>query len=190
MRMNEQLSEFSPKLQNNLYLYTKGGEYSLNGQNYVGEYHLESNKVFTGPIPDLNTQQLHRVYANIDLYTYDQIHNFNVGVLTFVDPIPYLYKPKEQAYINGFDARYFVEKTDDALSYTIEINQAQYDNINNRGGIDGGLYQSATLNWQLIGSKVDIINHNQLEIARVQSKLPTIAYSIPSPTQYARFTLV
>ena len=113
-------NEFSIGLKNYIYLYTKGGQFSLDGKEYIGEYHFDGTIAKAGPVPPPPSQPeaptLRRLYNNPDHYTYDSVKKFSVPVLLRTDPQPYLYAPVESAYIVGFDARYFVEKINDDAS--------------------------------------------------------------------------
>lgn len=184
------ISEFSPGRNNNLYRYTKGNEFSLNGVNYIGEYHYIGNTPKTGPTPSNQSQELRRIYNNFDHYVYDRAFDFDVNVLTYVDPIPYLYKPTEQAYAVGIDDRFFVEKIQDDISYAIEIDSTQFKFVNKRGGIDGAIYRAAILKWKLTGKREDIISYNQSSIARTSTIVPSVNYAIKNFLEFARITLV
>lgn len=190
MAFTKRSSAFSPGRNNNIYLYTKGGEFSLDGVNYIGEYHLVGDIPNTGPIPAEDTKELHRIYPNPDHYIYDKFFEFKVPVRGFIEPKPYIYRPDEQDYIVGSDARYFVEKVDDELSYAIEIDQRQYKSIGKRGGIDGGLYLAASINWKLTGRREDIIKHNETQLYLASKKIPSINYSVKNFLEFARITLV
>lgn len=183
-------SRFSIRKKNNVYLYTKGNEFSLDGIEYIGEYHYDGIVPKTGPIPLENSKILRRLYLNNNHYVYDSFFKFQIPVLDFVSPKPHLYKPKEQSYVSGYESRYFVEKIDDETSYAIEIDQVQYQNINKPRGIDGGLYLSAIVNWKLTGRQSDIIEHNKLEIYKATKKVPSVAYSIKNYLEFARITLI
>ena len=83
-------SKYSPSKNNYIYLYTKGGAFSLDGQNYVGEYHYDSGIAKTGPTityaPNVDTSKvLQRTYNNADHYAYDKIKKFNIPTLQFVN---------------------------------------------------------------------------------------------------------
>lgn len=190
MAVNRRVSEFSPGRNDNTHLYTKGGEYSLDGKEYVGEYHLVGVVPKSGPIANSQSRVLQRLYVNPDHYIYDRLNNFDVDVLNFVEPRPHLYLPQEQDYIVGYDNRYFVEKIEDDMSYAIEINQDQYNLINVKGGIDGGLYPSAVIRWKLTGKRADIITHNEMELYKASLKIPSINYAVRNFLEFARITLV
>lgn len=189
MAFSKRYSAFSPAQNNDLYLYTKGLEFSLNGLNYIGEYHLIGGVPKTGPIPSDKSEELHRAYQNPDHYTYDKVFNFKVPTRNFIEPKPYIYKPDEQDYIVGSDARYFIEKVDDELSFAIEIDQKQYRSIGRPGGIDGGLYLSAAINWKLTGKREDIIKQNEDALYLASKKIPSINYAVKNFLEFARITL-
>lgn len=184
-------SEFSPRRNNigNNFLYTKGGEFSLNGVDYIGEYHLVDDMAKTYPSANPNSQLLRRIYKNPDHYIYDRLHDFDIPVLQYIDPKPYVYKPDDQDYSVGFDTRYFVEKVDDDNSFAIEVDQEQYNNIGRAGGIDGGLYLVATVRWKLTGRREDIIKHNETEIYKASKFCPSVNYAIKNFLEFTRITL-
>lgn len=190
MEKQTRTSEFSQRRNDNLYLYTKGNQYSLDGENYIGEYHIDGITPRTGPVPSPNSIDLGRVYTNKDHYVYDKLFSFDVPINSTIQPKPYIYRPTEQAYANGNDLRYFVEKINDEKSYAIEINANQYGLIGKKDGIDGGLYLSATVKWKLTGNIDDISTSNQLELQQASFKIPTILYSIKNFTEFARITFV
>ena len=190
MAKNRVTSAFSPAANDDIYLYTKGGEYSLDGVEYVGEYHKVMGVAKTGPKPGPGTQVLQRLYTNRDHYIYDKIHNFDVAVMDFVEPKPHLFNPTDVSYESGFEMRFFVEKVEDDFSYAVEIDNDQFNLINKPGGIDGGVYLSAAVRWKLTGRRQDIIDHNEMELYKASSKVPSVNYAVKNFLEFARITLV
>lgn len=182
------INSLSPRAQELTYLYTKGGELSLDGNDYVGEYHADGSGIFTGPIPSLTKKRLRKIYPSSDQYKYDQLFEFDVEVNTYVDPVPFVYTPSEQSYAAGFDNRFFVEKRADDLSYAIEIDQGQFARIGSNGGIDAGLYHSVELRWKLTGTLDSISNHNRYQLLLASKQVPSVAYAVPNFTQFSRVT--
>lgn len=209
------ISGFSPRKKVRTHLYTKGGEYSLNGVEYIGEYYIEENTARTGPMPPVSTdevnavgdpdlinpkarlfvqktsewgKELRRVYPNDDQYQYEKLKKFNITVREFVDPRPHIYQPKESAYGTGYDERYFVQKRGDESSYAIEIDLSQWELIGYSRGIDDGLYAYTSVNWRLVGAYDYIAQQNELALFRAQKTVPSILYSVRNFTEYARFT--
>lgn len=183
-------NEFSAAKNDGTYQYTKGGELSLNGLNYIGEYHLQGSVYKTGPFATKESINLRRVYKNVDHYSYDKFFDFRIPVLGYIDPVPYLYRPQDQAYASGYDTRYFVEKYDSDDSYAIEVDQAQFTQIGRDKAIDGGLYAYTTVLWKLTGRREDIITHNEFELFKASTKIPTINYTVKNFLEFARITLV
>lgn len=181
---------YSAQKNDNIYLYTKGGEFSLNGINYVGEYHLDGTIPKTGPILSEDAIQLRNLYLNANSYVYDSLRKFKKLVTQHQDPKPYLYAPTSQVYAVGFDTRYFVEKIEDDKSYAIEINQQQFNLIGQPNGIDTGLYPIAVVNWKLTGNIIDIVAHNELEIYRASFTCPSAAYAVRNYSEFAQTTSV
>ena len=45
------ISGYSPRSKVQTHKYTKGGEFTLDGKDYIGEYHLKDGLAWTGPEP-------------------------------------------------------------------------------------------------------------------------------------------
>lgn len=188
MARSTKVNKFSPRSSEELYLYTKGGEFSLDGVEYVGEYHKNNGIVYTGPTPSKQSKLLRKLYNNPDHYRYDQLFDFSTPASLVAEPTPHIYSPKQTAYTVGFDTRYFVEKRNDTLSYAVEVNQEQFKAIGRVGGIDAGLYHATTVSWKLTGTLGSIEQHNRLEIFKASKTVPSIAYAIKNFTEFARVT--
>jgi len=209
------ISSFSSRKKTRTHLYTKGGEFSLNGEDYIGEYYLEGDSPFTGPAPigineDINHvgdpdlvnpkirlitpkaaetgKLLRRVYQEHYQYDYERIKAFNIPILDFIDPIPYLYVPKDSAYDSGEGVRYFVQKRGSDDSYAVEIDSKQWETIGQYKGIDDGLYAFIGVTWKLVGAHDIIAQQNELALFKAQKVIPSILYSVKSFTEFARFT--
>lgn len=191
MARNRVLSEFGPAANDDIFLYTKGGEYSLDGVEYIGEYHKVRGIAKSGPTSKTtNSRVLQRLYSNPDHYVYDKVFNFEVGVLQFVEPKPHRFTPTDASYETGYEMRFFVERIEDDLSYPIEIDNIQYSLINEPGGIDGGIYLSTSVRWKLTGREQDIIDHNEAELNKASRIVPSVNYAVKNFLEFARITLV
>ena len=167
------------------YLYTKGNEFSFNGQNYIGEYHYENMTPTTGPRLGSGAI-LRKIYTNTNNYAYDTVIDFNNLVYSFVSPKPYTLTINDQAYSTGYTMRYFVEKINNTESYPIEIDKEQYKQYGKLGGIDNGLYKIAIVNWKLTGVLAAIRLHNEREIYKASGIISKIYYAIRNYTEYTR----
>lgn len=188
--MTQLTSNFGVRINSNTYLYTKGGEFSYEGKNYIGEYHYDSNIPKIGPTHNKNAKTLQRYYANPEHYIYDKAFNFKSKILSYVNPKPYLYKPNEQTYKTGIDSRYFIEKIQNNESYAVEIDLTQFNNINKANGIDGSINTYTSIKWKLTGERSTIIAYNELEVYKASAIVPSINYAIKNYLEYARVTLV
>lgn len=174
--------------ENTNYLYTKGGEFSLNGLDYVGEYHYFNKVPRTGPVPSNESRTLLKPYKNKDNYVYDKVLNFRNPIQTYIEPVPYIFIPTDSDYVSGFASRYFVQKINTTESYPIEIDNEQYSTIQTPGGIDGGLYNSATISWKLTGYQEDIQTYNRREVLQAKKQIPELEYIIKSYLDFAKIT--
>ena len=207
------ISGYSPRGKVQTFLYTKGNEFSLDGIEYVGEYHIKEGIAYTGPEPlkaldDINKvgdpdiiqrefraaktmnsgQILRRIYTDFDQYEYDRLKKFDIRELDFLEPRPYLYKPKDAAYDAGEDSRYFVQKRHSDDSYPMEIDLSQWELIGQFRGIDPQIYASVSVVWKLVGSFDYIAQQKELELLRAQKLVPGVLYAVKSFTEFARLT--
>lgn len=180
------------------YLYTKGYEFSLDGNNYIGEYHKRGSKAYTGPIRSNSSRPLTKYYSDPLLYDYDRSRGFEERIR--IEPNQIVWAPLETNYKTGFATRYFVERTGNYESYPIEIDAEQKSAFGTEGGIDEGLYALAVVEWKLTGPERNIYKNNQLYIEGIfefnQRQvilntliIPNLEYAIKSYTEYARITL-
>jgi hypothetical protein len=175
------------------YQYTKGGEFTTtDGFEYIGEYHFRRDgKAYGGPVPTTgdNVIQLLPFYAFDNNFVYDKIRGFDYPIKDHSDPIPYEYVVREESgvYNQGYDTRYFVQKTGTG-TYAIEIDAQQRDKYGTRLGIDSGIYKLVDLQWQLVGTleAIEKINKERVNIA--SQMIPDIGFAIRNYTQYARPT--
>lgn len=207
------ISGYSPRSRVETFLYTKGGELSLDGVSYIGEYHIKEGIAYTGPEPlkaldninkvgdpdiilkefratrTMNSGRiLRRIYVDYDQYEYEKLKDFEIKVLNFFEPRPYLYKPKQAAYDAGEDSRYFVQKRNSDDSYPIEIDTNQWELVGQFQGIDPLIYTSVSVVWKLVGSYDYIAQQNELALFRAQKLVPGVLYAVRSFTEFARLT--
>lgn len=180
------------------YRYTKGYEYSLDGVNYIGEYHLRGQIARTEPVESPTSKTLTKYYSNHDLYQYDKARNFPKRVRVIPNQIPW--SPKQADYKVGFATRYFVERAGNMEGYPIEIDSQQAGLYGKDGGIDEGVYTIASINWKLTGPLRNmmfngqliegIFEHNQNETIRQTRIIPNIESAIKNYTEFAQVTIM
>lgn len=156
------------------YLYTKGKEFSLNGIEYVGEYHIDSDMMpKTGPTRgNTGATILGKYYSNLELFKYDKITKENVvkygGVISKVNI------PTKSNYELGEYNRYFVYRVNDVNPIFYEIDLVEYSRYGKEGGIDSVLYNIITLPWKIRGESEYVVNMNYSSVLALAEK-----YSIP-----------
>ncbi len=207
------ISGYSPRSRVETHKYTKGGEFTLDGKDYIGEYHIKEGIAWTGPEPvkpqdNVNTigdpaiisnriiseeyyntnKRLRRVYPNRSQYDYEAIKRFEIKELDYLEPKLHVYRPKESAYDVGEDARFFVQKRNSNESYAIEIDNSQWEMIGSYRGIDPMIYSSAKIIWKLVGPYDYIARQNELTLFKAQRQIPSILFAVKSYTEFGRFT--
>jgi hypothetical protein len=180
------------------YLYTKGREFSLNGENYIGEYHLLNKEPYTEPIHSRTSQKLTKYYDDGDVYLYDKLKNFTDLITEYVEPIPYVLRIEQLDYDAGYATRFFVEKAFGTNRYPMEIDYLQSQKYNKPKSINGGLYNLVAINWKLTGPlnnvfdkkgmllELGIYEHNALQVENAAQIIPNISYAIKNYIQFAR----
>lgn len=180
------------------YLYTKGRQFSLDGQNYIGEYHKVGSNYKTGPVETPNSKLLTKYYNNPIIYEYDKSREFVERVR--VQPNQIVWAPIETNYQTGYATRYFVERIGQYEGYPIEIDQIQKARYGKDEGIDEGVYSLLTLQWKLTGPERSIYKdgklyaqgiyeYNQAQVILGTKIIPNLETAIKSYTEYARITL-
>lgn len=180
------------------YLYTKGKEFSLNGVEYIGEYHLEGKLAKTGPIKAATSLVLRKYYPNQMLYEYDRCRNFPERPR--VEPNQIVWTPIDTSYRTGFATRYFVERIGNFEGYPIEIDSEQAELYGKDNGIDEGAYILVKIQWKLTGSERNIVKngevyvegifeYNQKQVIQATRQIPNLPAAIRSYTEFARITL-
>ncbi len=137
--------------------YTKGFEYSLDGENYIGEYHVVDGQAYTGP-PKIGAnyrKPLTKYYDNASVYAYDKLKNFNKVESTYRTPIYIRPEPTTADYKSGYTTRYLLQYTLDRSQVPIEIGSAGNSLYGKKKGYDAGLYDLIILKWQISGPLYD-----------------------------------
>ena len=112
---------------------TTGGEFSLNGSNYVGPYiKTYRSQFFAGNELGPNMQQLTPVQQEV-----------TPSIELFINYYP---QPTEQDYERGFFTRYFVQAK--SSKKVLEVRKNQFDTVSTRS------YNREAITWELTGSRL------------------------------------
>lgn len=181
--------------------YTKGSEYSLDGKDYVGEYHIINDKAYTGPSDAIGTKLLTRYYPNSSVYTYDSLFNFRKVESSFQQPKDAVITPTEGDYSSGVFLRYFLQSIIDPQKMPIEITRDGYESLGKTKGFDNATNMAFTVLWTLTGplrSYLDnngyviqgIFEKNETEVLKSATAYPNIQYKLKNYVEFARPTFV
>jgi hypothetical protein len=146
-------------------LSTKGNEYTINGNPYVGKYY-QTNKglIFSGPSPEIGPSEPLKPISNFK--NAPGLNNINISnkeknklaILGNIIPIripgkpnSYYPKPTEEDYRKGYITRYFTKK-ENQNGFVIEISSDEYNSIvNGTADYDITIYQVTKILWKLTG---------------------------------------
>jgi len=139
-------------------LYTKGFEYSLDGENYIGEYHIVDGQAYTGPpkVGALYRKPLTKYYEDGNVYLYDKLNGFKKIESTYIPPKYIRPEPSQADHKSGYVVRYLLQDALDKKQVPIEIGSAGNTQYGKRKGYDSSLYDLIVIKWQLTGPLYDI----------------------------------
>lgn len=157
--------------------YTSGDEYVLeDGTDYVGPFHiLPTNQLFTGPRPEPKSKEIFekRLDVTNDILRY----NINTGNKTsrYETPIAISRVPTGDEYAIGIMERYFVQKRNSPSNTIIEIDNIQFNKINqqNNPGINGVIWKELLINWRISKiPKQDAYELNRRLVTEAENNFP------------------
>jgi len=145
--------------------YTRGDEYMIDAQPYIGYYNMTAQGPFTGRTYDSGTsEELYKLqFVNSeDAQTYIDLAD-GIGHTTdleFEDPIGVYITPTDGDHAAGFVTRYFIHQRNDASARIREIDKKQYDNLSDpSAGLNSNFYKGIALTWKLTGPRKDITSN-------------------------------
>ena len=171
-----------------IYSYTKGGEYMLDGENYIGEYHFSGNDPYTGPIQTKESKKLKLYTSNKSIIIYDNVKPSLEVIKTYIDPYDSFTSPKKAQYEAGLFVRYFVKRRNTTENFIYELSENVAKLYNSRNGIDPTLYQLVKLPWAISnGSKnlKDIEQRNSKSLFEANKEMPGLEEHITSLHEYS-----
>jgi len=200
--------------------YTKGFEYSLDGENYIGEYHLLDGLAYTGP-PKVGKQYrklLTKYYDNQNNYTYDKLNKFNKIEASYISPVYVKPSPQSGDYRVGFVMRYLLQETLHLNHVPIEVGQQGLDRYGKANGYDPSLHTLIQIQWKLTGPLYDkktlivgqtqivngqevklasreqiapgIIDENRRQILKLANAYPALPYAFKNYQEFAQPTVL
>lgn len=165
-------------------LYTKGGEFSLNGKNYVGEYYTLDGKSYSGKAEDNSGYLLAAFYPNNNNYVYDKLYKFNKLEKNLKQPVQARVTPINSDYDNGYYIRYFLQSLIDADKIPTEITPPEAETLGRANGLDNQVNDLIRIKWYLTGPM--IAEKNRTEVSIAANKHPNIIYSVKNYVEFAK----
>jgi len=176
--------------------YTKGGELSLNGKDYIGPYYVVNGKVWTGKPGNPDAKQLTEYYPDNDVYQYDALRGFNVRQKTYALPVYSPPAPIAKDYQLGYIYRYLAVPVLHPERVPVEISIAQANAFGKKGGIDPGLYILLTIKWVISGPAttmksqtttiLGIEESNKTTVNSFTTKYPKVLYAFKNYMEFAQ----
>jgi hypothetical protein len=179
------------KVNTSNYRYTKGKEYCLDLEEYIGEYHLRGFDAYTGPINLATSKKLAKYHPAVSVLRYNELHPTKTKILTYVEPTKGFVYPDENAYADGVFYRFFVKnRLNPELILEIDLDQAKlYDSEN---GIDPTIYQFQDLKWNITrtaGKLQYVILENIKNTTIANKKMPGLITQIFSYNEFSEIII-
>jgi hypothetical protein len=168
-----------------LYQYTKGKEYSLNGYEYIGYYHLADGVPFSEFMPSASSRKLYPYKGGMAGMIYDRIKPDYLKLDTFIEPYQAPLNITAQQYQAGKIIRYFLKKRNENIIY--EINKEMVGKVGKEGGFDDMLYQLVKLDWMIStnGATNELLNFNARSLHSANLEMPGLKDKIVNLYEYS-----
>ena len=142
--------------------YTPGGEYMIDGQEYIGYYNITARGPYTGRVYADKEQPLFvlRAVLNEQSQLYDKLATKNgyTTDLEFDDPVAAQIDITADNIKQGFITRYFIQQRNDKQARIKELDKPQFDSVSDgTAGINPNLYKAVALRWKITGPEFDIM---------------------------------
>lgn len=168
------------------YRYTKGKEYCLNLEEYIGEYHLRGSDAYSEPIPSKTSKLLARYHPSKQVLIYNQLAPLQQVFLFYTEPTKGVVYPTEDNFGSEEMYRFFVQHR--LNQNIIEIDYAQAANHGKQSGIDPVTYQLLELKWKITKNpkKLKEIGFaNSKQVQKMNREMPGLADNIFSYTEFS-----
>lgn len=170
------------------HLYTKGKQFMLGFEEYIGELHITQDKPYTGPVHTPDSKLLKPYSESVSTLIYDTLRPANEKIKKYVQPYDVKITPKKANYDQGFFIRYFVKRINDFDSFIYEVGESQGKLYGKPGGIDSNMYQLVQMTWYIttdskLKSKVQL--NNTKELTKANTSMPGIIDNITSVFEFS-----
>lgn len=168
-----------------LYVYTKGKEYSLDGVEYIGYYHISNSVPYSEYKPSTTSRKLYPYKSSDASMIYDKLKPEYLKLDTYNPPYQAPLLLTAAQYESGKITRYFLKKRNENIIY--EINKNMVGKLGSEGGIDDIMYQLTSMDWMISinGISYELINFNTKSLAIADLEMPGVRNKITSMYEYS-----
>ena len=168
--------------------YTKGKEYILGLDEYIGEYHFRGRDAWSGSEPSITSKKLELYSSFLEVRRYNIIKPDSRKIDTFREPYHIIPVPTESNYNIGNITRYFVKNRYVDYPLIIEIDSNQINTYGKLNGIDDVKYQLESLFWYIsltekTVNRISLLNSTNL--ITLNRKMPGIIEFIPNLFEFS-----
>lgn len=172
--------------------YTKGKEYILGLDEYVGEYHLRGRVPWTEPEPSLTSRKLEPYTPFLEVRRYNIIRPDEKKITTYLEPYHMIPIPTKSNYDVGNITRYFVRDRFVDYALIIEIDSDQVSRYGKANGIDDVKYQLESLFWYISKNektinRISLLNSSNL--ISLNRKMPGIVDFVPNLFEFSELSV-
>lgn len=170
------------------YLYTKGKEYMLGLEEYIGEYHIQQNSPWTGPVASADSLPLSTYVEDKNVVIYDLITGTDARNKSYLVPYDSFDTPNKNQYTTGIMNRYFMRRRNDPYKTIMEVSAELGRLYNKPNGVNSVLYEMVEVRWSITNNPEDaekVIRNNIFEIQKANEIFPGISQYFTSAFEYS-----
>ena len=155
-------------------VYTRGNEYMIDGEPYVGYYNMTATGPYTGRVYDSGTSRelyILKSVPTINARTYLQLatDKGHTTDIDFDDPVQASVFPNQDDIDRGYMLRYFIQQRNDKSARIREIDGKQHKNLlDPSAGINSSFYKGIVLKWKITGPRNDIMNRGTISVPGIE----------------------
>ena len=153
---------YTPKFIKKEFQYTRGDEYMIAGEPYIGYYNVTVKGAYTDKVYSGRSSRLYPIefVLNKQSQIYSELAD-NRGVITdleFDDPLYFRPTVSEEDSRRGYITRYFIKQRNDMNGVIREVDKEQFELLSDQSaGLNPNFYKSVSLRWKITGPREDIL---------------------------------
>tara|TARA_B100001778_G_scaffold275557_1_gene238614 strand:- start:721 stop:1377 length:657 start_codon:yes stop_codon:yes gene_type:complete len=156
---------YTPEFIKRVNQYTKGLQFMLEGEEYIGYYNMTAVGPYTGRVYSPATSEKLQIFREASSplaveYLALIEETGHISDFSHEDPVYGVQMPVyPDDYKIGWFYRYFIKQRNNNTARVIEISKSEFEDIPGIGaGLNSSFYQGIQVRWKLTGPKNDIKN--------------------------------